>query len=45
LRSPKIQVTLTTEMLDELKKISSESGNSVSSILRIAIAEYLKKRG
>jgi predicted DNA-binding ribbon-helix-helix protein len=32
-------------MLDELKKISSESGNSVSSILRIAIAEYLKKRG
>ena len=39
-----MQVTLPNEMLEDLKKISGESGNPIASIIRIAIAEYLKKK-
>lgn len=44
MKSPKMQITLTSEMLEELKKISSKSGNPIASIVRIAIAEYLDKK-
>jgi len=44
MKNPKMQVTLTPEMLNELKKISLKSGNAVASIVRTAIVEYLKNQ-
>jgi len=44
MKNPKIQVTLPQDMLNVLKDISKDSGNPVSSIIRLAIAEYVKKQ-
>lgn len=40
-----MQITFTFEMLESLKKEAKKSGNSVSSIVRILVAEYLEKKG
>ncbi len=42
---PKIQITFTPDMIETLKKIAESSGNSVASIVRQAVADYLKKVG
>lgn len=42
---PKIQITFTPEMLEQLKKLAEASGNSVASVVRQAVLEYLKKQG
>ena len=44
MQCPKIQVTLTPDMLQKLKIISAESGNSVSSIIRTLVADYLRNK-
>lgn len=45
MQCPKMQITFTSEMLKALKKEAEKSGNSVSSIVRILVAEYLEKKG
>lgn len=44
MKCPKIQITLTPDMLQKLKSISQETGNSVSSIIRNLVADYLKQK-
>lgn len=41
MKCPKIQVTLTPEMLEILKKMSEATGNSIASVIRTAVAEYV----
>lgn len=41
MKCPKMQVTFTPEQLEKLKIIAQKSGNSVSSIIRTLVAEYL----
>lgn len=45
MRCPKAQITFTEEMLEKLKNLAEKSGNPVSAIVRIAVAEYLEKEG
>lgn len=42
---PKIQITFTPDMIEKLKKLSEESGNSIASIVRQSVADYLRKVG
>lgn len=42
---PKIQITFTPDMIEKLKKLSEESGNSIASVVRQAVTEYLRKVG
>lgn len=41
MKCPKIQVTLTPEMLENVKKLSAATGNSVAAVIRMAVAEYV----
>lgn len=43
MQCPKMQITLTPEMLQKLKDAAKKSGNSVSSIIRMLIADWLEK--
>lgn len=43
MQCPKRQITFTPDMLEALQRVANESGNGVSAIVRIAVAEYLKK--
>lgn len=42
---PKIQITFTPDMLEQLKKMAESSGNSVASVVRQAVLDYFKKQG
>lgn len=43
MQNPKMQITFTPTMLDKLKQMANESGNSISSVVRVALSEYIKK--
>lgn len=45
MQCPKLQVTFTPEQLEKLKAIAQKTGNSVSSIIRTLVAEYLAEVG
>lgn len=42
--NPKLQITFTPEQMEMLKKETEKTGNSVASIVRNLVAEYLKKK-
>lgn len=42
---PKIQITFTPDMLEQLRKMAKSSGNSIAAVVRQAVFDYLKKQG
>lgn len=43
MQNPKTQITFTAEQMQKLKEIAKQNGNSVASIIRNLVAEYLRK--
>lgn len=44
MKCPKIQITFTPEMLSELKDYAEKTGNTVSAIIRILVADFLEEK-
>lgn len=44
MQCPKMQITFTPDMLLKLKEQAKKSGNSVSSIIRMLVAEFLAEK-
>lgn len=45
MRGQKIQITFSPQIMQILKQISEETGNSIAAIVRTALIDYLKKTG